>query len=424
MASATEGRGSTLLPDVALRRLLFARVLLTAALALTMLLAATLSTLVLPLPSLAAVVGLQALLVAAFWRRQGDGGRVRSGEVFAHLSTDAALIASLVYLTGGYANPFISLLLVPLVLCATLLPAVLAWGMAAEVGGLYTLLMFHYLPLRLDMTERQAVNLHLGGMWLNFLLTAGLVAFFLTRLAAALRVRDQSLAEARESALRDGHLFALGMQAAASAHDLSTPLSTLSLTLDELRREYAGDEELVPQLETMAAQAGRMQTVLARLRTSAEVGAGSELPRQPAGVWVREFVEHWRLMRPRAQVTVWPGDLAGMPLIPDEPLLASCLATLLNNAADASPGAVEVEMDADGQVLEISVLDRGPGLSPDFGNQAVGRSDKPEGWGIGLQLAQAAMTRLGGSLALGPREGGGTRAVLRLPPGVTAERAQ
>jgi two-component system, sensor histidine kinase RegB len=399
------------LPELALGRLLLARLLLTAVQAAVVVLAASASALQLPLGPLAAVVALQAALTLSFWGRQRDGGAVGAGEVFAHLSADAALIGTLVYLSGGYANPFISLLLVPLVLCATLLPAALAWAMAGLVAGLYTLLMSHYLPLRLDMTEGQAVNLHLSGMWLNFLLTVALVAFFLTRLTSALRARDRALGEAREVELRDEHLFALGMQAAASAHDLSTPLSTLSLTLDDLRREYAGDEELAPSLDTMGAQVERMQAVLGRLRASAEMGSGATASPQPADAWVRELVEHWRLMRPRARIGIRPGAAGRMPLIRDEPLLASCLTTLLNNAADASREAIEVELAGDGGTLEIRVLDRGPGLA----GETEGFSPKPDGWGIGLQLAHATLARLGGALALEPRPGGGTRAVMRLP---------
>lgn len=400
------------LPQEALRRLLTARLLLVAGEALVVGLVAWLAPIRLPLPPMAVLLGLHALLVGLFGREVGllrtpSGGLpTGSARAFIHLAADAALIAALVYYSGGYANPFISLLLLPLILGATLLPASHAWAMTAWVAALYTLLMTHYQPLRLDMTDAEAVNLHLLGMWLSFLFSAALVAMFVVRLTAALRDRDRALAEARESALRDERLFALGMQAAAATHDLATPLSTLGIALEEMRTEYANDEELAAPLSSMAAQAARMKVVLGRLREF----AGSR--RQVASVrplddWLADLAGHWQLMRPQARVTLRHLGAAPAPRVRDEPLLISSLTTLLNNAADASPGEIELESEWDGQWLEMRVLDRGPGPAAEM--------DKAEGWGIGLQLADAALQRLGGRLELRPRAGGGMRAGIRLP---------
>lgn len=412
MARSSAAPAAGDLPRPALRRLLAARILLVTGEALALALVLTLAPILLPMASMLTLLGLHALLVLLQARAITIGEANRLG-VFLHLLGDAAFIAALVYLSGGYANPFISLLLLPLVLTAALLPAGLAWVMTGVVTLLYTLLMTHYHPLRLDMTDREAGDLHLKGMWLSFLFTAALVAAFVARLHADLRARDRALAEAREAALRDEQLFALGMQAAAAAHDLATPLSTLGLELEALRSEYANDEELAPTLAAMTGQIARMRAVLDRLRAFAARTRTEPLPWRPVDAWLAELVEHWQLMRPQARVSIERSGDPPAPAIADEPLLASCLITLLNNAADGSPDDVVVQLSWSNAGIEFRVLDRGPGLEA--------QSAKAEGWGVGLQLAAAALDRLGGRLDLSPRPGGGTQALVHLPIGTTAK---
>jgi two-component system sensor histidine kinase RegB len=388
-------------------RLVMARWVLLAIESLAVLVLAHGFAVALPMKPMALLLTLHgALNLFAAWRLRSK----QSGEHFetmAELAADAAAIAALVYFSGGYANPFISLLLVPLILCAVTLPAVLAWLMTAWVAVLYSLLAGYYQPLTLAVTDQAAINLHLAGMWLNFLLTAGLVAAFVTRLALALRQREADLARAREQSLRDEQIFALGMQAAAAAHDLATPLSSVRLSLKELERDYAGDDELGPSLSLMAGQVERMRVVLDRLAAAAGAARAAGSLNRPLDEWLSEIYEHWRLMRPQVGAQLNLTGLQPAPIVREDPSLVSVLSTLLNNAADVSPADLALEADWNGTVLDVRVLDRGPGL---------GRADdKSEGWGVGLMLAQAALERLRGDIDLAPRGGGGLVARIRLP---------
>jgi len=355
-----------------------------------------------PLAALGLIVALHAMLNAvAVWRLRAGGGA--TPEVLLHLAVDAAVIAALVYLTGGYANPFISLLLVPLILAAVSLPAPHAWGMAAWVGALYTLLMRYYVPLDIPVSSADAVDLHLTGMWLNFLLTAALVAAFAGRLAATLRRRDAELAEARERRLRDEHLFALGLQAAAAAHDLATPLASARITLDELRRDYAGDDELDPSLTLLSGQLNRMEIVLVRLAQSARKREGGAA-RVRVADWLAGVLEHWGLMWPRVRVRL---DVAAdLPEMRADDALEAALVTLLNNAAQAGGADIEVEAGMAADRLALRVADRGGGLEAE--------ASRP-GWGVGLDLARAGLERLGGDLEVAPRPGGGVVSSIRIP---------
>ena len=357
----------------------------------------------LPLASLVGILILHAGLDVVAWARSRAGGLV-AGELLLHLAVDAAAIAALVYLTGGYANPFISLLLVPLILASVTLRPIQAWAMAAWVGLLYTLLMRYYVPLELRVSAEAAVDLHLSGMWLNFLLTAALVAAFAGRLATALRRRDAELAAAREQRLRDEHLFSLGLQAASAAHDLATPLASLRISVDDLRRDYAGDEELEHPLALLSGQLGRMEAVLARLADAARSREGGGARRLPPAEWMGQVLEHWGLMWPR--VRVLRETAPDMPDMVADAALEATLITLLNNAAQAGVGEVEVSAGIEAGRIVFRVADRGPGLDAD---------GKAAGWGVGLDLARAGLERLGGHLHVAGRPGGGVVARIDLP---------
>jgi len=356
----------------------------------------------LPLLSLALILGLHAVLYGVAWMRLRAGGTMPT-EVALQLAVDAACIGALVFLTGGYANPFISLLLVPLILAAVTLPPWHAWGMALWVGGLYTVLMRFYRPLQIQVSPEAAVDMHLSGMWLNFLLTAALVAAFAGRQAATLRRRDAELAEAREQRLRDEQLFALGLQAATAAHDLATPMASIRITLDELRRDYAGDDELDQPLALLSGQVMRMQAVLERLGASARARGTQAGPPMPTQAWLARTLERWGLMWPQVRVRL---DVAeNLPVLADDPALEAVLIVLLNNAAQASPDTVVLRAACVDQALWLEVVDSGGGLE----------SGKAGGWGVGLELARAALERMGGALEIGVSETGGVNARVILP---------
>lgn len=387
-------------PEAAIRLLLWVRAALLISETVLLVLADVWLGARLHWPSLAALLGLH--LTALLWglgqRRLGPSQATTA----VQLAIDASVLGALVYFTGGYANPFISLLLVPLILGAVLLAPALAWALAGWVAALYTLLMSHYHPLAVELPEAAAVDLHLRGMWLNFLLTAVLVAAFTGALAAALRRRDAELAAAREQRLRDEQLFALGLQAATAAHELATPLASVRLTLDELRAEYAGDDELTPGLELMHGQLQRVEAVLARLAEVARARGACAGPPLPARHWIDRCVERWGLMHPQARVAIHAP--ATLPLVEDDPMLEAVLMTLLNNAQAASPDGITLTASADGDRLRLEVLDTGPGLG-----------GKAPGWGVGLDLAHAALQRIGGRLTVEDRAGGGVLARAEIP---------
>ncbi len=120
------------------------------------------------------------------------------------------VLSVLLYFAGGSTNPFVSLYLLPLVIAAATLPSRYTWGMAALTTACYSLLMRYRIPLphnhhdmNMEMEMDNAFNVHVLGMWLGFVISAGVVAYFVVKMAEAVRSRDAMLVQVREDILRN-----------------------------------------------------------------------------------------------------------------------------------------------------------------------------------------------------------------------------
>ena len=365
-----------------------------------------------PLLSMGAVLVLMGVFsLSTAWRLRQDVPATQM-EFLAHLLADLTAFAVLVFFSGGVTNPFVSLMLVPVVIAAISLRPRWVWLLAAAAGGLYALLLFYYQPLAVA-DPVAAYGMHLAGMWFNFLISAGLIAFFVTRMHAALRGRDRELADLREKQLRDERIVALGTQAALAAHELATPLATIQTTAHELAREFSNDPDIGADCQLLEKQAQACKRILTQLAARAQDTA---LVALPLDAWLKSLAERWQVLRPGAQLTSdMPAD--SRSFIPPDGLEQAIL-NVLNNAADASPDAVEFGAATNPDALLIDIADRGPGFSPEQKAQAgrVVFSGKSEhGWGMGLALTHATLERLGGTLTLTERDGGGTRVRIALP---------
>lgn len=364
---------------------------------------------------IAVLVGLNALT----WWRLRIGGGISAWILFCQLVADVLQFTALLYFTGGAANPFVSLYLVPLAIAATVLPVTLIWVLAVFTVLCYSLLMLVFEPTPHDHHSMlYDFNLHVIGMWMNFVLSAGLVAFFVSAMGSALRRHQRMLADAREQALRDEQLVALGTLAASTAHELGTPLATMTLGVDELRDELGvPSAEAIEQLELLKSQIHRCKDALSILSASAgnlrAVGGGA----MSLNRYLGSLVDEWLQSRPGVHLDSSIEGPEPVPRVIAERTLTQALTNILDNAADVSGDDVSFYARWGGDRLSVVISDRGPGL-PRHLERRVGKSPlspQGSGLGLGLFLSHGIIERLGGRVTLGERSGGGLETRVDLP---------
>lgn len=373
-----------------------------------------------PWAEMIVVVVLLASLNLLTWIRLRRKWPVSHLEFFVQLLIDVLALSALLFFSGGSTNPFISLYLLPLTIAAATLPWRYTWSMAIITIACYTLLLFNYVPLPHDHNKHLIeFALHVSGMWLAFVLSTVIIAWFVVRMSASIRERDQDLAKAREHALRNEQIIALGTLAAGAAHELGTPLSTMAVITGELQQEYRDDAEFQNNIHILRDQITHCKQTLTHLLAKAgqsRTEQGSELP---VDEFLRQVLDKWKLIRPSVKFTYQATGADPIPKIMDSQLLSQSLLNLLNNAADASSECVTIHSNWDQQVLNLDIIDDGKGLSPEAlqrAGEAFFSSKAPgQGFGIGLFLANANIERYGGSVRLFNLENGGACTQVVLP---------
>lgn len=368
----------------------------------------------LALGALYGIVVLHLLFNLFTWWRMRNFGAVTSIEFFYQLCFDAFVLMALLYFAGGASNPFVSMLLLPLVVAAAILPRVHVWAMAGLVMIGYGALMFMYQPA-MSHGDHGAMmddfNWHVIGMWFGFLLGVAVVVFFVLRLAESLRERDKVLAEARERALRDEHLVELGTLAAGAAHELGTPLSTMAVLSKDLEQEYLEDDPLLAKrLSILRQQVDRCKDTLGMISASSGQLRAESGGRIALDEFLNAIADTWRMRYPNASLAYQCDGSAPVPMIISEQGLSQALITFLDNAAESSPDSVEFTGNWSADHLNITIGDRGQGMPPEYKEMVgkVGFTTKPEGHGLGLLLAHSIVQRLGGEVEVVERDGGGT----------------
>ena len=385
-----------------LRTLCSLRWLAIAGQAVTVLVASDLLGLPLPLQPL--WLGVGALITFNIYaslrlRRTLD---ISYGTAFAHLLVDMVVLAWMVGWSGGLTNPFGTMFLVLIALAAFALPR--NWAFAAALASLtgYTAAAVFGQPLA---GTPNTYLLLLYGLGANFLISAAVVLYFSTRLASDLRVRERELALLRERFTRNEGIVALATHAAAMAHELNTPLATMTLLADEIAAEVEepevrADVETLRELLTLCRE---------RIRNLAV----------PTEVDLVRVVGQWRLVRPTIDLRR-TGTLP--PSLRVEPAIAHLLQALLNNAADAGEQAgdprIDLHLEYRDGALSGEVRDHGRGFDPDhtvLPATTLFRSGKPDGLGVGLALSHATVEQLGGEMTITAAEGGGACIRFYLP---------
>lgn len=345
-----------------------------------------------------------------------------SRAVFTQLLAEVALLTALLYFSGGSSNPFVSLYLVPIALCATILQAPYTIALAVASIGAYSALMVWNVPMAALQVGHvhNGWNLHIGGMWANFIVSTLVVVIFLSLLVRQSRVRAEELTRLREQAIRNEQVVTMGSIAATAAHSISTPLSTVGLLLDELAEELS-DVERRENVDLARQQIEYCRGHLTDLLAVGGIRRLSEARREPLRPFLDALLNQWLTTRPevRLKKSLEP-SVDGVSAVLD-PTLQNSIVNLLNNAADANAerGEDEVTFAAviTGPVLELLIDDRGPGPPGDFGSVEFA-STKVDGIGVGLLLTRANINRMGGSVRL-ETLAPGCRVVVTLPlPGL------
>jgi two-component system sensor histidine kinase RegB len=342
-----------------------------------------------PLWSSLAVIALAALLNIALRVGFPHTQWLEPDRAAYLLGFDIAELAALLYLTGGLENPFSFLLLGPVLISATALPRRMTMLLGVFAVLCATVLIFFHYPLPWESGEQlQLPETYVVAVWLSILLAIGYIGVYTWQVAEEARQLSDALAATELVLAREQHLSQLDGLAAAAAHELGTPLATITLVVREMERALDPQSPYADDVKLLREQAQRCRDILSKI---AELPAGEPFDRVPLPALIEEAVAPHRHFDVSIEVKL-PSDQPDMPV----EILAQWTATEVRlTISDDGPGFAPEILDRIGAPY---VTHRRTGPRPTGADE-----DEYEGGfglGLGFFIAKTLLERSGATLSL------------------------
>src|ERR1700710_581172 len=355
-----------------------------------------------------AIIGLSALLNLTLQIAFNPMQRLEPVYAAALLALNIAELGGLLVLPGGLQNPFSFLFLAPVLISATALPIRLTIALGFLAVACATVLGFFHLPLPWEGDEPlELPPIYLFGVWLSIVLAIGVTSLYAFQVTEEARKLSDALAATELVLTREQHLTQLDGLAAAAAHELGTPLSTIFLISRELEKTVPDDSPFAGDVKTLREQAQRCRDILSKIT---QLNArGPPFHRMPLSTLIEEVVAPHRDFDVAIKVRI---AVAGTrePVGTRNPAILYGVGNILENAVDFAREAVEVNAWWNTETVEILISDDGPGIAPDMlkriGEPYLSRrrstdevQSEHHGLGLGVFIARTLLERTGAKVS-------------------------
>ena len=333
---------------------------------------------------------------------------------------DSLQLAGLLYMTGGLTNPFSLLMTVPVVISATSLPLKLTAVLGTIVTALASLLVFFHLPLPwYDGSPLPMPFIYVAGMWMAVLSSIAFTGIYAFRVAEEARLLANALAATELVLQREQHLSALDGLAAAAAHELGTPLATITLVAREMEKALGDDPKYREDVTLLRSQSERCREILKRLTSLSSEGE-EHLARLPLTSLVEEVIAPHRDFG--IAIKLRPGERIGPePVGRRNAGVIYGLGNLVENAVDFARSNVTVRWSWNEEQVAFSIIDDGPGFPPEIIDR-IGEpymstrqgAERGGGLGLGLFIAKTLLERSGATIDFRNSSGLGEGAIVNI----------
>ncbi len=366
-----------------------------------------------PIWACLAVIALSAWMNIALRLRFSTVQRLDPERAAWLLAFDIAELSVLLFLTGGLQNPFSFLLLAPVLISATALPPRITLMLGVFAMLCASTLFFVHFPLPWEAADPlELPAIYLLAVWLSILITMGFIGVYAWQITEESRQLAEALAATELVLAREQHLSQLDGLAAAAAHELGTPLSTISVIARELERSISAESRHRADVRLLREQAQRCRDILSKIT---ELSSGGELfDRMPLSALIEEVVAPHRDFGIEIEVALPPAR-EREPVGTRNPAILYGLGNLVENAVDFARTTVQVAAAWGGDDVVITIRDDGPGFAGEIMDRlgepyvTTRRSRAKEeqgevGLGLGFFIAKTLLERSGATVAFGNRK--------------------
>ena len=322
-----------------------------------------------------------------------------------YLLYDLIQLASLLYFTGGVTNPFIILLIIPAIVSSTFLALRSTINLSIITIGILISLTINYLPLpHFGELHFHVPNYYLYAVPTSIVIGLVFLTYFGARFGIESRKRREALNKLELILAKEHELESIGLQAAAAAHSLGTPLSTITVIAKELEKEIGKNPQYSKDISLLLSQAKRCADILKNLSKDQlkddNFLVNVKIDDLLTGV-VRSFSEI-----SEKEIVLLKKQNELNPKIEKTLEITYGLRNFIGNAVKYSNSFVEINLKSNDTITEVKISDDGPGFSEDImdvlGEPYIRSKNKiinsKSGLGLGTFIGKTLLERMKASV--------------------------
>jgi two-component system, sensor histidine kinase RegB len=344
------------------------------------------------------LLGVMANLYLQFLEKESQLSNIKAS---SYLLYDIIQLSLLLFLTGGVTNPFTILLIVPAAVSSTFLNIRSTINLSIITIIILIFITIYYFPL----PTKEDLHFHVPKYYLYAIPIAiiiGLIflTFFGTRFEVESRKRSEALNKLELILAKEHELESIGLQAAAAAHSLGTPLSTITVVAKELEKEIGNDPKYLKDINLLLSQTKRCSEILKNLSRD-QLKEDNFLSNTSIGNLLEEAARSFReTSEKKILLNKEQNELD--PHIDRTLEITYGLRNFIGNAAKYSNSVVEINLKSNDTVTEVNISDDGPGFSEDvkdlLGEPYIRSKNKiisaKSGLGLGTFIGKTLLERM------------------------------
>ena len=363
----------------------------------------------LPMLACLATVAISAAVNVGITLTRPMSGTLSDRGAALWLAYDILQLSTLLYLTGGLQNPFSVMLLASVVVSASVLSRISTLSLGLLVAVCISVLAFRYEPLPGPEPLLELPVFYVLGVWQALVIGGLFIAAFVGSVAEEGRRMQDALNAAQVALEHEQRLSSLGGLAAAAAHELGTPLSTIAVTAKELSHDLKSGGPMADDVELILEQTARCREILMELSRKPETEGGEPFTRLPLSTMLDEaarpyLTESVNLTHDFRAVGEAPGSPE--PVLTRSPEFLRAVGTLIQNAIQFAEAEVILRARWDAATVTVEIIDDGPGFSAHlldrlgepYVSTRAGADGEGENMGLGVFIAQNLLNRTGATL--------------------------
>ena len=283
-----------------------------------------------------------------------------------YLSYDILQLGILLFFTGGVANPFVFLILIPAVFSSQYLHFLSSIILVAIIIIILIILTFYYY----DLPHPGELHFHVPDYYLYAMpvsASIGLIflVYFGFKFGEETRIRKKAYDKIQELMAKESELLSLGGQAAAAAHSLGTPLSTILLTAKELKKEFGNNHKINKDLDLLISQSDRCREILKKLSLNPSIEDDFLNINLSLNDYVNEIVRSYQEISNKEFVINL--EDYNNPINTNKSIeIIYGLRNFIGNANKFSKKKIEILLSSNKKITNITIRDDGPGFPKDL----------------------------------------------------------